>query len=121
MISRILLSASAAIMLFLGGVHLVYTAFTHKLNPSEGQVERAMRRTPIRISAQNPGVECLDRLQCAPLSVTQRLSALSILRPCGRVNNPSPMVRTKFPLLRGDPRFVVLRLDSANRKKLIRC
>jgi hypothetical protein len=52
MISRILLCASAAIILFLGGVHLVYTAFTHKLDPTEGQVETAMRRTPMRISAQ---------------------------------------------------------------------
>jgi hypothetical protein len=54
MISRTLLSASAAIMLFLGGVHLLYTAFTPKLNPSEGQVETAMRRSPIRIFAKTP-------------------------------------------------------------------
>jgi hypothetical protein len=52
MISRILLCASAAIILFLGGVHLVYTAFTHKLDPTEEQVETAMRQTPMRISAQ---------------------------------------------------------------------
>ena len=50
MIARILLSASAAITLFLGGVHLKYTAFAHKLNPLEGQLETAMRRTPMRIS-----------------------------------------------------------------------
>lgn len=52
MIARILLSASAAITLFLGAVHLQYTAFTHTLNPVEGQLETAMRRTPMRISAQ---------------------------------------------------------------------
>jgi hypothetical protein len=52
MIARILLSASAAITLFLGAVHLKYTAFTHTLNPVEEQLEAAMRRTPMRISAQ---------------------------------------------------------------------
>ena len=52
MIARILLSTSAAITLFLGGVHLKYTAFTRKLNPVEGQLETAMRQTPMRISAQ---------------------------------------------------------------------
>ena len=43
---------SAAIILFLGGVHLTYTAFTHKFNPTEGQLETAMQRTPMRISRQ---------------------------------------------------------------------
>lgn len=52
MISRTLIGASAAIILYLGGVHLVYTAFTHKLNPAEEQLEAAMRLTPMRISAQ---------------------------------------------------------------------
>lgn len=52
MISRTLIGASAAIILYLGGVHLVYTAFTHKLNPAEEHLETAMRRTPMRISAQ---------------------------------------------------------------------
>lgn len=52
MISRTLIGASAAIILYLGGVHLVYTAFTHKLNPAEEQLETAMTRTPMRISAQ---------------------------------------------------------------------
>lgn len=52
MIARILLSASAAIILFLGAVHLKYTAFTHLLNPVEGQLETAMRQTPMRISPQ---------------------------------------------------------------------
>jgi hypothetical protein len=52
MVARILLSASAAITLFLGGIHLKYTALMNKLNPVEGQLETAMRRTPMRISAQ---------------------------------------------------------------------
>lgn len=52
MISRTLIGASAAIILSLGGVHLVYTAFTHKLTPAEEQLENAMSRTPMRISAQ---------------------------------------------------------------------
>lgn len=52
MIARILLGASAAIILFLGGVHLQYTAFTPNLNPVDGQLETAMRRTPMRISGQ---------------------------------------------------------------------
>jgi len=52
MISRILLGASATIILFLGGLHLAYTAFTHKFNPTEGQLETAMKRTPMRISDQ---------------------------------------------------------------------
>src|SRR5215472_16717804 len=52
MISRILIGISAAIILLLGGIHLVYTAFTHKLNPAEAQLETVMRRTPMRISAE---------------------------------------------------------------------
>jgi len=52
MISRILIGISAAIILFLGGTHLVYTAFTPKLNPAEAQLEIVMRRTPMRISAE---------------------------------------------------------------------
>jgi hypothetical protein len=52
MISRILLGASAAISLFLGGVDLECTAFTNKFNPTEEQLETAMKRTPMRISGQ---------------------------------------------------------------------
>jgi|SRR5215469_606237 len=52
MISRILFSASAAIILFIGSVHLTYTAFTHKLDPADGRLETAMRGTAMRISGQ---------------------------------------------------------------------
>ena len=52
MISRTLIGASAAIILYLGGVHLMYTAFSLKLNPAEEHLQTAMRRTPMRISAQ---------------------------------------------------------------------
>lgn len=52
MISRILIGLSAAIILYLGGTHLVYTAFTHGLDPAEAQLETVMRRTPMRISAE---------------------------------------------------------------------
>jgi hypothetical protein len=52
MISRILLGASAAIMLFIGSVHLKYTAFTHKLDPADGRLEMAMKGTAMRISGQ---------------------------------------------------------------------
>src|SRR5215469_4488955 len=52
MISRIFIGISAAITLYLGGIHLVYTAFTNKLNPAETQLEIVMRRTPMRISSE---------------------------------------------------------------------
>ena len=51
MISRILIGASAAIILFLGSVHLAYTFFTPKFNPTDGQVETAMKRVAPRISS----------------------------------------------------------------------
>jgi hypothetical protein len=50
--SRILLGASAAIILFIGSVHLRYTAFTHKLDPADGRLEMAMKGTAMRISGQ---------------------------------------------------------------------
>jgi len=50
MIPRILIGACAAIVLFLGGVHLAYTLFTHKFSPTEGQVETAMKQAAPRIS-----------------------------------------------------------------------
>jgi hypothetical protein len=52
MISRVLLCTSAAIMLFLGSVHLAYTAFTHKFSPTDGRLETAMKGTAMRISDQ---------------------------------------------------------------------
>ena len=52
MISRMLLAASAAIILFLGSVHLAYTMFTRKFSPTDGQLEIAMKHTPVLISRQ---------------------------------------------------------------------
>ena len=52
MISRMLLAASAAIVLFLGSVHLAYTMFTQNFSPTDGQLEIAMKRTPMVISRQ---------------------------------------------------------------------
>ena len=48
--SRILIGACAAIILFLGSVHLAYTFFTHKFRPTEGQLETAMKQVAPRIS-----------------------------------------------------------------------
>lgn|SRR5215468_5608425 len=50
MISRILIGACAAIMLFLGSVHLAYTFFTHKFSPTEEQLETLMKKVAPRIS-----------------------------------------------------------------------
>ena len=50
MISRILICACAAIILFLGSVHLVCTFFTHKFNPTGGQLEADMKKVAPRIS-----------------------------------------------------------------------
>src|SRR5262245_28612922 len=52
MISRILISTCAAIILFLGGVHLAYTFFTHKFSPTEPELEAAMRQVAPRISSE---------------------------------------------------------------------
>jgi hypothetical protein len=51
MVSRILIAACAAIILFFGSVHLVYTFFTDQLTPVEGQMETAMKRVVPRISS----------------------------------------------------------------------
>jgi len=51
MISRILIGACAAIILFLGSVHLAYTFFTPKFNPTDEQLETAMKRVAPRISS----------------------------------------------------------------------
>ena len=51
MISRILISACAAIILFFGSVHLAFTFFTDQLTPVEGQMETAMKRVVPRISS----------------------------------------------------------------------
>ena len=53
MISRILLDDSLGILLFLGGVHLAYTAFTHKFNPTDGQPETTVKR-PLCASLAKP-------------------------------------------------------------------
>jgi hypothetical protein len=52
MISRILLAASAAIVLYLGSVHLALTMFTQNFSPTDGQLEIAMKHTPMVISRQ---------------------------------------------------------------------
>jgi hypothetical protein len=52
MISRILMSACATIILFLGSVHLAYTFFTHKFSPTEGHLETAMKQVAPRISGE---------------------------------------------------------------------
>jgi hypothetical protein len=54
MLSRILLSASAAIMLFLGGVHLVYTALTHKLKADRAAGGNSHEAPPYRYLRPNP-------------------------------------------------------------------
>jgi hypothetical protein len=54
MISRILIAASAAIILFFlffGSMHLAYTFFTDQLTPIEGQMETAMKHVAPRISS----------------------------------------------------------------------
>jgi len=52
MISRMLVAGSAAIILFLGSVHLAYTMFTQKFSPTDGQLEIAMKHTGVVISSQ---------------------------------------------------------------------
>jgi hypothetical protein len=52
MISRIFIFASAAIVLYLGCVHLAYTFFTHKFSPREAQLEIAMKQVAPRISSE---------------------------------------------------------------------
>ena len=61
MTSRILISASAGIILFLGSVHLAYTFLTHRFSPTEKQLETAMKQVAPRISGENHDVEGLDR------------------------------------------------------------
>jgi hypothetical protein len=51
MISRILIGACAAIILFLGSVHMAYMSFTQKFSPTDGQLETAMKRVAPRISS----------------------------------------------------------------------
>jgi hypothetical protein len=52
MISRILISASAAIILFFGSMHLAYTFFTDQLTPVDGQLETAMKHVAAHISSE---------------------------------------------------------------------
>ena len=52
MISRILLAASAAIILYLGSVHLAYTMFTQNFSPTDGQLEVAMKHAQMVISRE---------------------------------------------------------------------
>ena len=50
MISRVLIGACAAIILYLGSVHLAYTFFTQNFHPTDTQLETAMKRVAPRIS-----------------------------------------------------------------------
>ena len=52
MISRILISACAAITLYLGSMHLACTFFTDQLTPVDGQLETAMKQVAGRISSE---------------------------------------------------------------------
>ena len=52
MISRLLIGSSAAILLYLGSVHLAYTLLTHKFSPTEGQLETSMKQVAPRISSE---------------------------------------------------------------------
>src|SRR5215470_16853880 len=52
MISQILISASAGMILFFGSVHLAYTFLTHKFSPTEKQLETAMKQVAPRISRE---------------------------------------------------------------------
>jgi len=52
MISRILISACAAIILFFGSMHLAYTFFTDQLTPVDGQLETAMKHVAAHISSE---------------------------------------------------------------------
>lgn len=53
MICRILMAASAAIILYLGSVHLAYAMFTQNFSPTDGQLEIAMKHTQMVISREN--------------------------------------------------------------------
>jgi hypothetical protein len=50
--SRILIGSAAAILLYLASVHLAYTFLTHKLSPTEGQLEASMKQVAPRISSE---------------------------------------------------------------------
>jgi hypothetical protein len=50
--ARVLVAASATIILLLGFVHLAYTFFSCKLNPRDDGLERDMRQMPLRLTAQ---------------------------------------------------------------------
>ena len=63
MISRILISACAAIILFFGSVHLAYTFFTDKLTAVDGQLETAMKHVAMRITSETTMWKALGRVQ----------------------------------------------------------
>ena len=50
-LSRILIGACVAVILFLGSVHLVYTFFTNNFSPTDDQLEIRMKQVPPRISS----------------------------------------------------------------------
>ena len=52
MISRILIGSSAAILLYLGSIHLAYTLLTHNFSPTQAQLETSMKQVAPRISSE---------------------------------------------------------------------
>ena len=52
MISRLLIGSSAAILFYLGTIHLMYTVFTRNFSPTDAQLETAMQQVAPRISSQ---------------------------------------------------------------------
>jgi len=52
MISRILIGACAAIILYFGSTHLAYTFLTDELTPVDGQLAMAMKHVAPRISSE---------------------------------------------------------------------
>ena len=50
-ISRILIGGCAAVILFLGSVHLAYTFFTDKFSLTDSQLENQMKQVAPRISS----------------------------------------------------------------------
>jgi hypothetical protein len=52
MLARTLIIASSALMLVLGGIHLLYTFWGGKLAPLDPAVQAAMGSTPLRLTAE---------------------------------------------------------------------
>ena len=52
MTSRILIGSAAAILLYLGSVHLAYTFWTHNFSPIDRPLEMSMKQIAPRISSE---------------------------------------------------------------------